>query len=125
MAHKNELDWRIRMRGKEYNMSFTPNQAFRAEIKALDEHGWPDSYRIDLATDAWQFYRAGTIDWAILFARDCGTHLILGDSGPDTMPPGDGVRFVINVLTNWPESKVFQLVDGEREDDEPYFKRIR
>ena len=106
-------------------MSFTPNQAFRAEIKALGEHGWPDSYRIDIATDAWQFYRAGTIDWAILFVRDCGTHLILGDSGPDTMPTGDAVRFVINVLTNWPESKVFQLVGGEREDDEPYFKRIR
>lgn len=106
-------------------MPFTPNQAFRAEIKALDEHEcWPEAYRIDIATDADAFYMAESIEWAFLFVNPRGTHLIVGGN---KFTPGakDAISFALSVSKHWPESKIFQLSAGEKEDDEPYFKRIR
>lgn len=105
-------------------MSFTPNQAFRAEIKALDEHGWPESYRIDIATDAWAFYQSESIEWAFLFVNPCGTHLLVGGNkfSPSTE---EAISFALHVSKCVPEAKIFQLSVGEAECDEPYFKRIR
>jgi len=106
-------------------MPFTPNRAFRAEIKALDEHEcWPEAYRIDIATDAWAFYRAESIEWAFLFVNPCGTYLIVGGN-KFTPDPDEAIAFALSVSNHWPESKIFQLSAGEKEYDEPYFKRIR